>query len=126
MYEIRFDERGVCATGSMAELSDRELKRIRFSLLKMAGKIQNFIVERGGELQAPTTLTPEILLKNGWEQSSMMIVLKTPIVRLGWNPKTKLFVIGYGQLPRPITEVEQLMMVYKLCGLYDLIEQFQL
>ena len=72
------------------------------------------------------TLTSEILLKNGWIQTPGILVLKTNIVRLGWIPNTKVFIIGYGQLPRPITEVKQLMMIYELCGLYDLIEKFEL
>ena len=70
-------------------------------------------------------ITPEILLKNGWIETPGIMVLKTNIVRMGWIPKNKTFIIGYGQLPRPITEVAQLMEIYKLCGLYDLVEKFE-
>ncbi len=69
-------------------------------------------------------ITKELLLRNGWVDTPVYMALKTSIIRLGWNPNTKVFIIGYGQLPRPITETEQLISIYRLCGLYDYAEKF--
>lgn len=71
-------------------------------------------------------LSPEILLKNGWIETPGIIVLKNPTIRLGWMPKNGTFIIGYGQLPRPITEVGELMEIYRLCGLFELANKFVL
>lgn len=71
-------------------------------------------------------LTPEILLEHGWIEKPGIMVLKTDIVRLGWMPKNGTFIIGYGQLPRPIRTVGELMDIYRLCGLYDLANKFVL
>lgn len=96
------------------------LKQMRFRHLVQCGKIMNVLFERGDSVES--TITREMLLQNGWIEKPGILVLKNPIIRLGWVPTTKKFIIGYGELPKPIETVGQLIDIYKLCGLYELAD----
>lgn len=74
--------------------------------------------------ETKTTLTSELLLANGWIEKPGIVVLKNPVIRLGWVLSDKTFIIGYGQLPHPVTTVEQLLDIYRVCGLDELADNF--
>lgn len=62
------------------------------------------------------------LISNGWEWKIPNFVLKNESIRLGWNPKTNKFYIGYGELSIPVEYIHQLQHIYRDCGIEDTIK----
>jgi len=64
-------------------------------------------------------LTPEILLKNGWELKNKVYVIRDN-VRLGWYPDGTT-IVGYHEFPAKITTVLQMQVLQSLLGNKHLI-----
>ena len=64
------------------------------------------------------TLVPSVFKSLGWEWKPPYYVYKKGKSRLGWNPSDGTFIIGYGELPVPVTTAVQLANILSICE-YD-------
>lgn len=69
----------------------------------------------------PIPVTPEILLKNGWELKAGYYVLKDRNARIGWQPNGDA-VLGYSLFPRRIHNIHELQHLIADCGMEKDIE----
>lgn len=67
----------------------------------------------------------EILEKNGWEWCAPYWTLKRD-VRLGWNPKTAEFVLGWTRLPYAVLFVDKVQHILRVCGMRDEADNFKI
>ena len=70
-------------------------------------------------------LSSEILDNAGWEYLSGLYVLKTPIVRISWNPRTSQLYVGYGLWPVKCEYVWHLQNILKDCELFDCADNLE-
>lgn len=103
-----------------------EIRIVNWVIHPLYGKEQVRIMRYDGAVYSPLSITPELLLKNGWrKQTELTYYKKLDKIRLGWQ-EGGVLIVGWTEWPKKIESVHQLQNILADLGYEEQANNFKI